>query len=120
MAETLGNLGVSQEMLSSIQIEVIRPSGLSRWLGLLSWVLPLILISAFFLTVFRQAQSSGNQAISFGKSRARMFTGEKPTVTFEDVAGVDEAKQELAEIVEFLKEPQSLWLWAPVSPRVSS
>lgn len=106
LAETLGNLGVSQEMLSSIQIEVIRPSGLSRWLGLLSWVLPLILISAFFLTVFRQAQSSGNQAISFGKSRARMFTGEKPTVTFEDVAGVDEAKQELAEIVEFLKEPQ--------------
>jgi cell division protease FtsH len=65
-----------------------------------------ILISAFFLIIFRQAQSSGNQAMSFGKSRARMFTGEKPTVTFDDVAGVEEAKQELAEVVEFLKEPQ--------------
>jgi cell division protease FtsH len=106
LVDTLNNLGVSTEMLTKIEIEVTRPSGLSRWLGILSWVLPLILISAFFLIIFRQAQSSGSQAISFGKSRARMFTGEKPTVTFDDVAGVEEAKQELAEVVEFLKEPQ--------------
>jgi cell division protease FtsH len=104
--ETLGNLGVTQEMLESIEFEWVQPSGLFNWLGILSWVLPLILISAFFLIIFRQAQSSGSQAISFGKSRARMFTGEKPTVTFDDVAGVEEAKQELAEVVEFLKEPQ--------------
>ena len=90
----------------NVEIEVVRPSGLVNWLGILSWVLPLVLISAFFLIIFRQAQSSGNQAMSFGKSRARMFTGEKPTVTFDDVAGVEEAKQELAEVVEFLKEPQ--------------
>jgi cell division protease FtsH len=106
LAETLGNLGVSTEMLSHVEVEVAPPSGLFGWLGILSWVLPLILISAFFLIIFRQAQSSGSQAMSFGKSRARMFTGEKPTVTFEDVAGVEEAKQELAEVVEFLKEPQ--------------
>jgi cell division protease FtsH len=99
-------LGVSQEGLEGVSIEVTRPSGLMNWLGILSWVLPLILISVFFLIVFRQAQSSGSQAISFGKSKARMFTGEKPTVTFDDVAGVEEAKQELSEIVEFLKEPQ--------------
>ena len=92
--------------MSEVEIEMAAPSGLFDWLGILSWVLPLILISGFFLIIFRQAQSSGNQAISFGKSRARMFTGEKPTITFDDVAGVEEAKQELSEIVEFLKEPQ--------------
>ena len=106
LVETLSNLGVTQEQLSAVSIEVSRPSGLMNWIGVLSWVLPLILISVFFLVIFRQAQSSGSQAMSFGKSRARMFTGEKPTVTFDDVAGVEEAKQELAEIVEFLKEPQ--------------
>jgi cell division protease FtsH len=106
LTETLSNLAVTTEMLNKVEISVARPNGLANWLGILSWVLPLILISAFFLVIFRQAQSSGNQAISFGKSRARMFTGEKPTVTFDDVAGVEEAKQELAEIVEFLKEPQ--------------
>jgi cell division protease FtsH len=103
---TLGNLGVTPEILSQVELVVAEPGGLVRWLGVLSWVLPLILISGFFLVIFRQAQSSGSQAMSFGKSRARMFTGEKPTVTFDDVAGVEEAKQELAEIVEFLKEPQ--------------
>jgi cell division protease FtsH len=106
LVTSLANLGVSEEQLSTLTIEVAPPSGLFGWLGILSWVLPLILISAFFLIIFRQAQSSGNQAMSFGRSRARMFTGEKPTITFDDVAGVEEAKQELSEVVEFLKEPQ--------------
>jgi cell division protease FtsH len=106
LAEVLGNLGVSREQLRGLRIEVAPPSSLYSWLGILSWVLPGIVIVAFFFLIFRQAQSSGNQAMSFGKSRARMFTGEKPTVTFDDVAGVEEAKQELNEVVEFLKEPQ--------------
>jgi cell division protease FtsH len=72
----------------------------------LGTLLPLILIGGFFFFILRQAQGAGNQALSFGKSRARMFTGDKPTVTFDDVAGIEEAKQELAEIVEFLREPE--------------
>jgi len=106
LAEVLGNLGVTTEQLRGITVEVVAPSGIFSWLTIISWVLPVIVIVAFFFFIFRQAQSSGNQAMSFGKSRARMFTGEKPTVTFDDVAGVVEAKQELSEVVEFLKEPQ--------------
>jgi cell division protease FtsH len=66
----------------------------------------MLFIVGIFIFMMRQAQGSNNQAMSFGKSRARMFTGSKPTVTFEDVAGVEEAKEELAEVVEFLKYPE--------------
>ncbi len=69
-------------------------------------LLPVLLIGGFFVYMMRQAQGTNNQALSFGKSRARMFIGNKPTVTFEDVAGVEEAKQELTEVVEFLKYPE--------------
>jgi cell division protease FtsH len=106
LIETLGNLGVTREQWSKVDVTYAPPSGLANLMNILGYVLPLILMSVFVLIIFRQAQSSGNQAISFGKSRARMFSGEKPTVTFDDVAGVEEAKQELAEVVEFLKEPQ--------------
>ncbi len=78
------------------------------WGGLLSIftiLLPTILLIGFFVFFMRQAQGSNNQAMSFGKSRARMFAGDKPTVTFADVAGQEEAKQDLTEIVEFLKFP---------------
>ncbi len=69
-------------------------------------LLPVVLIGGFFFYMMRQAQGTNNQALSFGKSRARMFIGNKPTVTFDDVAGVEEAKQELTEVVEFLKYPE--------------
>ena len=69
-------------------------------------LLPVLLIGGFFVYMMRQAQGTNNQALSFGKSRARMFVGNKPATTFDDVAGVDEAKQELTEVVEFLKYPE--------------
>src|SRR5687767_13016699 len=67
--------------------------------------------------MMRQAQGSNNQAISFGKSRARLFTGNKPTVTFADLAGVEEAKEELAEVVEFLKYPEKFASLGARTPR---
>ena len=69
-------------------------------------LLPLLVIGGFIFFMMRQAQGTNNQALSFGKSRARMFLGNKTVVTFNDVAGVDEAKTELQEVVEFLKYPE--------------
>ena len=79
--------------------------------------LPIIVIGALLLFMMRQAQGTNNQALSFGKSRARMFTGNKPTVTFSDVAGVQEAKQELQEVVEFLKYPEKFHALGARIPR---
>ncbi|HEY6014279.1 MAG TPA: ATP-dependent metallopeptidase FtsH/Yme1/Tma family protein, partial [Candidatus Limnocylindrales bacterium] len=79
----------------------------TSWLGLLlTGLLPLLVIGGFIFFMMRQAQGTNNQALSFGKSRARMFLGNKTVVTFNDVAGVDEAKTELQEVVEFLKYPE--------------
>jgi cell division protease FtsH len=90
------------------QIVDVKVSPAPAWGGLLSIftiLLPTLLLIGFFVFFMRQAQGSNNQALSFGKSRARMFAGDKPTVTFADVAGQEEAKQDLTEIVEFLKFP---------------
>ena len=108
LVQQLKELGVSTEALSSedVKIEIKPPSA---WLGIataLGYFVPFILLAGVFWFVFRQAQGSNNAALSFGKSRARMFTGDQPTVTFEDVAGVEEAKEELKEVVEFLREPE--------------
>lgn len=104
--ETLRILGVSENQLLKIKVTVAPGSGWGGWVAIVGTLLPLVLIGGFFFLILRQAQGAGNQALSFGKSRARMFAGDRPTVTFDDVAGVEEAKQELAEIVEFLREPE--------------
>ena len=83
-----------------------EPTNQSPWLtALLSWA-PFLFIIGFWIFFMRQMQSGGNKALSFGKSRARLLTAHQKKVTFKDVAGVDEAKEELNEIIDFLKEPQ--------------
>ncbi len=104
--DILLNLGVTQEQLTQVIYQVEEPRPWGDWLTILGSLLPLLLFAGLIFFMFRQAQGGTNQALSFGRSRARLFTGNKPTVTFDDVAGVDEAKEELQEVVEFLKEPE--------------
>src|SRR4051812_2165394 len=83
-----------------------KPETTSPWANLLySWA-PILLMIGFWLFIMRQMQSGGNKALSFGKSRAKLSSSSQKKVTFKDVSGVDEAKEELQEIIEFLKEPQ--------------
>ena len=88
------------------EIEIKSASALSRYLGLFLNFLPIIFIVAILFWFLRQAQGSNNQAMSFGKSKAKMFSGTRSSVTFLDVAGVEEPKEELKEVVEFLKYPE--------------
>ena len=106
LTDNLVRMGVDPAALDQVDIQVETPNPLGEWVAILGSFLPFIFLAVIFFFLMRQAQGSNNQAMSFGKSRARMFTGQKPTVTFDDVAGVDEAKQELVEVVEFLREPQ--------------
>ncbi len=103
---TLRAMGVDQDALSAVKINVAPPSQMGNWLTLLGTILPLLLVGALFFFLMRQAQGSNSQAMSFGKSKAKMMTGDKPTITFDDVAGAEEAKEELKEVVEFLREPE--------------
>jgi cell division protease FtsH len=84
----------------------IKEANAGNWVSILINAIPFVLLLAFWIFMMRQMQSGGNKALSFGKSRARMHSSQQKKVTFKDVAGVEEAKEELQEIIEFLREPQ--------------
>jgi cell division protease FtsH len=84
----------------------IKDAGSGNWVTILLNASPFIVLLAFWIFMMRQMQSGGNKALSFGKSRARLHSSQQKKVTFKDVAGVEEAKEELQEIIEFLREPQ--------------
>ncbi|KAA1297487.1 MAG: AAA family ATPase, partial [SAR202 cluster bacterium] len=90
---------------SAYSVQVKNGGGLGTIFSILIGLLPFILMFGFLFFIMRQAQGGGSNAMNFGKSRAKMFVGTKANVTFFDVAGLPEAKEELEEVVEFLKFP---------------
>jgi len=100
---------------NGFNFEVKPMEGQSIWLTLLSSFVPLILMFVLFFFIFNQSQGGGGKVMNFGKSKARLYNEEKKKVSFEDVAGADEEKQELVEIVDFLKDPRK---FAAVGARI--
>ncbi|OGH21506.1 MAG: cell division protein FtsH [Candidatus Levybacteria bacterium RIFCSPLOWO2_01_FULL_38_13] len=91
--------------LDKTNVAVKDETGVNSWINILTSILPIVLMVAFFYFIFRQARGAQESIFSFGQSRAKLFSKDTPRIRFSDVAGVDEAKQELTEIVDFLKNP---------------
>ncbi|HEY0671109.1 MAG TPA: ATP-dependent zinc metalloprotease FtsH [Longimicrobiales bacterium] len=101
--------GTTERVVAALEekgVKVGAENSRQNWFALILGALPWILIIGFWFFMFRQMQAGGSKAFQFGKSKARLLTGDTPKVTFADVAGADEAKYELQEIIEFLKDPQ--------------
>jgi len=106
ISETLRNLNVSSTALAGVDLQVQDQSGWDYWMSLLlPTLLPLLLLLVVFWYMFRSAKSGANQAFNFGRSNLRLSTF-KDKVMFKDVAGLKEAKEELIEVVDFLKNPK--------------
>ncbi|MCL5432717.1 MAG: ATP-dependent zinc metalloprotease FtsH [Patescibacteria group bacterium] len=103
--------------LDKTEVVVKDESGLNSWLNILGSILPVILMVAFFYFIFRQARGAQESIFSFGQSKAKLFNKTQPKVTFADVAGVDDAKQELTEVVDFLKNPGKYKLMGARTPK---
>ena len=101
--EALHSRGVGDDQ---VDVSVQEPSQFSNFLPIIGTFLPILIFGGILLLMMRQAQGTNNQALSFGKSKARVFKSNNPTITFAEVAGVEEAKEELQEVVAFLKYPE--------------
>lgn len=119
LSESLMNYGVTTEKLQSIKISQKKDSNVGSWVGTLLLIIPILLFGAFFYIMIKQAKGGANQALTFTKSKARIFgaDGNKKKITFKDVAGMKEVKEELEEIVEFLKTPKKFLKMGAQIPR---
>jgi cell division protease FtsH len=121
LSQSLINYGVDLEKLKGVEIETKEEGGTWTWLGpVLILLLPLLLFGLFFWMIFRQARTGATQAFNFSKARARLFGAEghpREKITFKDVAGLVEAKEELREIVDFLKNPKKYLQMGASIPR---
>ncbi|MCD8494972.1 MAG: AAA family ATPase [Candidatus Pacebacteria bacterium] len=107
LSTTLANYGVTPEQLSVVNIDVRSESGFLYWfLNILPMLFPLLFILLFFWFISGQLKGGGMKAFSFGDSKARVTDPEKQRITFDDIAGNKEAKQELLEVVDFLRNPK--------------
>jgi len=107
LSETLKNLGVDPAALRQVSLEIKEDSGFMFWVKILvPTVLPLLIIGFIFWLMFRRAKNGVNQAFTFGRANVKVFAPFKNRVTFENVAGLKEAKQELTEVIDFLKNPK--------------
>ena len=102
--------------LEGVVVDIKGSSGIN-WGGLMLNFLPLLIFGGLLFFLFRQARGANSQAMSFGRSRARLFPANRPTVTFDDVAGVEEAKQDLREVVDFLKSREKFQALGARIPR---
>ncbi len=98
--------GLANTLIEKNVVVTARPASTSPWTTILATWAPILLMVGFWIFIMRQMQSGGNKALSFGKSKAKLSSSAQKKVTFKDVAGVDEAKDELQEIIDFLREPQ--------------
>jgi len=120
LSQSLINYGVNEEKLRSVNVETKEKSDIWSWLMPLLLILPLLVFGIFFWMIFRQARGGAMQAFDFTKARARLFGAEghpKEKITFKDVAGLKEAKEELLEIVDFLKNPKKFLQMGARIPR---
>mgnify|MGYP001615253438 FL=1 len=118
LTETLKNYGVDSAALANVEFKIEEPSGMKYWMGvLLPILLPILGMVAIFWFLFRQARSGVNQAFTFGKANLKMFFANKDKITFKDVAGLKEAKEELIEVVDFLKNPKKFLEMGAKIPR---
>lgn len=107
LIETLKNYGVNQDALQKVSFSITSESGFKYWASIiLPVLLPLIIIGIFFLFIFRQAKGGVSQAFNFSRANIKLFSSFKNKPKFDDVAGLKEAKQELMEVVDFLKNPK--------------